>query len=374
MNTLPELREQLDVIDTQILQLLEQRFRITDEVAVVKNRENAPLTDQVREDQLIARLKQKATHPALKEYIEDIYRQIMELNKKARLFNKTETIPISRIGIIGLGMIGGSIVKALKSKGSAVTIATLHRDSDDHAYGREHGYIDTEYSSLPDLAEQSDLLILATPINVTLQLAEELSALSLNHRLIVMDVASVKAEIARQFETLQNSSIDFVATHPMAGSEQTGFANAKAMMFVQKPWVITRHSYNSDTAIETVESCIRYMGSLVEHTSPEEHDKLIASVSHLVFIAATALFAFCNDRHPEALKLAGSGFESTTRLASGSADMHAQIVYHNQTNIASMYQEFITFLQQISITDMTNQEYFGTYKQSRDRYILSREE
>lgn len=378
MKTLDELRHDLNAVDEQILQLLEQRFRLTDEVAVVKNASGAPLTDKAREAELISRLKQSASHPALREYIEDIYTQIMSLNKKARIFNQHDTLSIRSVGIIGLGVIGGSIAKALKSRYHHVQIATIKRDSKDNTYGTAHGYLDCEYETIAELVQSVDCIILATPIETIQdyahQIADSAQALHKDKPLIVIDTGSTKQNIAPVFEALTTNRVQFIPTHPMAGSEKMGFEHAKAMLFVQKPWVITPHTACTDESVGRVRELVQYLGSHVEECTPEEHDMLVASVSHLVFMLSTYLFAFCKDHHEDAVRVAGTGFYTTTRLASGNALMHSQIYNNNKTNIDALINDFVAYLKKQQLDSLNSQAFFESNKTKRDLLIVDTEE
>lgn len=376
MRTLEELRQELNAIDDAILNLLEQRFQVTDEVAVVKNAAGAPLTDPAREEELIRRLKKQARHPALREYIADIYTGIIELNKKARLFNREAAVPYRKIGIIGIGFIGGSIVKGLKAKPNPPRVATVKRDSTDIMYGLSHGYIDTVHETLEELIRHVDLIILATPISATYELAESIASTAQSVRreepLTVIDVCSVKEKIAAAFQKLTTGTVQFVPTHPMAGSEKTGFANAEAMVFVGKPWALCPHKTNERKTIESVRNFIQALGSPVIEISPKEHDADVASVSHLVFLVSTYLFAYCSTMHRPALRLAGSGLESITRLASGSPEMHTDIVLQNYENIAVSVVEFINFVKEHGLSRQDLLTFFRETKTRRDEFIASR--
>lgn len=111
------------------------------------------------------------------------------------------------------------------------------------------------------------------------------------------------------------------------------------------------------------------MGSKPLTLAANKHDEYAAIVSHLVFIISTYLFAFPNEKHHHALEIAGAGFESTTRLASGSAKMHEHIVRNNERHIQKAIEEFIEFLQNNPLTKDTIREFFEKNKQMRDEFV-----
>lgn len=372
MSNLTELRKEIDAVDTQIITLLDNRYKLTDQVAVYKNARNIPLTDEAREQELIQQLRQKTTHPALKEYIEEIYSQIISLNKRARVFNRVSTMPFKRIGIIGLGFIGGSIIKALKAKSQDTYIATINRPSKDLDYGKNNGYIDAVYPSVSELADNVDIIIVASPIDAIPDIVTQILQRSSSSELICIDVASVKQHVADLFASSTTDSIQFIPTHPMAGSEKTGFRNAQAMVFVNKPWAITPHEKTITQSLDRVKEFTTYLGSTVVEVSPEQHDREVAVVSHLVFMISIYVFAYIHKHHPLALQLAGSGFESLTRLASGSVSMHTQIVQHNAEHVEEVLQSFTEYMRQQSIRTEGLYTFFQEIKTARDTYITDR--
>lgn len=368
---LDTLRKQLDSVDKQIVKLLEERFLITDRVALYKDAHKIPLTDKGREQEVLENIRESVSHGILKEHISDIYEKIFELNKTARKLRQQKTLPFSKIGVIGLGMMGGSIVKALKMKSSDIEIYTIKRKSEDTDLAKKQGYITKEFETIEELAEKCELIIIASPISSVLKIAK-LIAESKADGLIVIDIASVKKTIAKEFEALTTPDISFLATHPMAGSEKMGFANTQGMMFVNKPWVICPHKKNKTDTIESIRKFIQFVGSKPVVTTGKKHDEDVAAVSHIVFLLSTYLFAFISEKHSDALELAGSGFISITRLASGSPEMHSQIITENYENSMINLMELIEFIKKDSLTSDTLLSFFRRTKKSRDRFISER--
>jgi prephenate dehydrogenase len=368
---LDTLRKQLDSVDKQIVKLLEERFLITDRVALYKDAHKIPLTDKNREQEVLENIRDNVSHGILKEHISDIYEKIFELNKTARKLRQQKTSPFTKVGVIGLGMMGGSIVKALKMKMPDIEIYTVKRKSDDITLAKKQGYITKELETYDELAEKCELIIIASPISSVLKIAKEIAA-SKADGLIVIDIASVKRTIAKEFETLSTAEISFLATHPMAGSEKMGFANTQGMMFVNKPWIICPHKKNKADQVESVKQFVQFVGSKPVVTTAKKHDEQVAAVSHIVFLLSTYLFAFIAEKHPEALPLAGSGFISITRLASGSPEMHSQIITENYENSMINLMEMLEFMKKDSLTADTLLSFFRRTKKSRDRFISER--
>ena len=141
-------------------------------------------------------------HPVLKANIANVYSQIIQESKTAQQLFQCNTLPFQRIGIVGFGLMGGSIYKALKIKDRAVNIAIYDQDSGD----------------LGTWMQDLELIILASPISTIIPLAEQIKRLC-KHPLVVMDIASVKDDITQAFETLSEGPLECISTHPMAGRE-----------------------------------------------------------------------------------------------------------------------------------------------------------
>lgn len=372
MDTLKQLREQLDLIDADIVKLIEKRFQITDQVAIYKDKHDIPVHDFKREAELLEVLKSKISHPVLKENIGEVYEKIFQLNKKARTFRRNTVFQFTKVGIIGLGFIGGSIVKGLKMKNPEIEIYTLQRDSQDIKIAQKQNYITSTVNTLTELVNKCDLIILATPLETIPFFANELAEVQTNHEVVVMDISSVKSNITKQFEQSTKGTIEFISTHPMAGSEKTGFTSAYGMVFVNKPWIITPHSKNTKKTLRAVEELITYLGSNPIILTAEEHDRHVASVSHIVFLLSCYLYAFISEINSDSLSLTGSGFESLTRLASGSPTMHAEIVTQNYENIAVSIVSFMEFIKSQDIASDSLIEFFTKIKLHRDSFITNR--
>ncbi len=371
-DTLQQLRNQLDTVDSQIVKLIEERFQITDEVAVYKDIHGIPLTDRKRELELLETIRNKIQHPVLKEHISELYEKIFVLNKTARLFKQHKYLPFTKIGVIGMGFIGGSIVKGLKMKNPELEIYTVERDSDDIRLALSQKYLSTTVASMQELVDTVELIILASPIDTVVPLANQIVQCTSKNNLLVIDIASVKEHIVTEFENLSGETIEFLGTHPMAGSEKMGFEHAEGMVFVKKPWAITAHQNNTEESVRKIDQLIHYLGSSVVKVSATEHDEQVAGISHIVFLLSCYLYAFIEATQPKSLQLAGSGFESLTRLASGSPQMHTDIIIKNYDNIAVSLVAFMEFIKQHQLEKDSLLTFFTDTKTSRDTFISSR--
>jgi prephenate dehydrogenase len=193
-------------------------------------------------------------------------------------------------------------------------------------------------------------MVIAAPIDQVGSIGLEIRDSLKNHsevspdRKLVLDVASVKKPISNIFSVLNTASVEFVATHPMAGTEFSGFSHARKGLFRAKPWIICPHEYNSDEAINRTKEFLEQFGPHIRIMDADVHDRHAAVVSHSIITLSNLIFDFIAERHPDALDLAGDGFSSTTRLASGNAEMHASIVRANKGFVYQYLDEFRDYI------------------------------
>ncbi len=367
-NNLDTIRDEIDVIDTEIAKLLSRRFDIIENVAKIKNEKGLPVADSRRESEIVQKLKGAVTNTYLADMVETFYSKVLEASRTIQELEKNkDTVPYAKIGIIGLGTIGGSIVKTLKKQQPTIHIATIKRESRDEQLATEAGDVDEVCDRLEDLCTSSNLIIIATPIANIVEYAKRIKVAAGDRALTVIDVGSVKAGIAREFESLSTDTIQFVPTHPMAGSHLPGFDHSSTLFFIHRPWVITPHSKNTVVEIEKVKKLISILGSTAVVMDPELHDVNAAQISHLAIVLAALLFAYVHDEHKDALAIATSGFERITEKVSGNTKMHSQIVEENEANIKRATDEFVAYIQKKPVSASTAQSFFEHYKSLRDQ-------
>lgn len=225
-----------------------------------------------------------------------------------------------KIGILGLGLMGGSIFKRLQG---AVTGADLL-----------------------ERLEEIDLLILAVPISSILEIGQKIAGLKLTRPLVVLDIGSVKGDIAAQFEVLSEGTLEFVATHPMAGKHESGFAHSDPLLFEGASWIVTPHAKNREETLKGVEELIRFLGAKPSRMEAAVHDRRAAQVSHVPYLISKAYLEFISANAHESLEMAGPGFQSFTRLALDNPALHAEIGQKNRANIKNTLKKFIQFLEE----------------------------
>lgn len=223
-----------------------------------------------------------------------------------------------KIGVIGLGLIGGSILQAL-SKNHEMRAVSASSAVEASIYAKTS----TDYEILKDC----DVVFVCRPMN---KINETLLALNdvVSKNAIVTEISSVK-----NFILQDGLKYNLISTHPMAGSEKTGFKAANVHLFEGAKWVMER-------ANETLEELIKEMGAIPVVCSNKEQDAACAMISHFPLFASIALFDMARGNKFAKL-LAASGFRDMTRLASGSPEMSLDFMKYNTENINKACDEFI---------------------------------
>lgn len=240
---------------------------------------------------------------------------------------------MKNVSIVGLGLIGGSFALALKKTGLAENIIGIDTNINHQIEALELGIVN-EIDNLKEAVLRSDLVVLAIPINAAQQFLPEILDY-IPEESIVMDMGSTKAGICEIVKNHPNRK-NFVATHPIAGTENSGPSAAFAELFLNKVSIICDPELSAPTAVKKVKKIYQNLWTNVSTMSSEAHDKHIAFVSHLSHITSFALgqTVLNIEKDEKAIfDMAGSGFESTVRLAKSSPDMWTPIFIQNRENL-----------------------------------------
>ncbi len=254
-----------------------------------------------------------------------------------------------RITIIGLGLIGGSIGLALKQADwRQAEITGYARRRETASLARKLGAIDTVEFDLRKAARSADIIIIATPAlatrDVFKQIAPELSDGS-----IVTDTASTKLQIMRWAQELLPLKINFIGGHPMAGKELSTIKAATSDLFRKCTYCLTPLPQAKSSAVRIVKDMVKALGAVPLVLEADEHDRLVAGISHLPLLlsAALVLATTKSPSWPQMSRLAASGYRDLTRLASGNPELGAHICLSNQAAIVSWIDMFIDELQKL---------------------------
>ena len=235
------------------------------------------------------------------------------------------------IGIVGLGLIGGSIGLDLRSRGFDVFGVSSRQQTCDRAQAR--GVVN-EASIHLSLMAAADVVFICTPVGSIEPIVRDLVPYLSPHT-IVTDVGSVKTPIVQAVSSLWPN---FVGGHPMAGTAESGIEAAVPDLFVGRPYVLTPQAQTPAAAVDRVEEIARLLGASVYRCSPVDHDRAVAWISHLPLMASATLVAACDredDRHIVNLAqhLASSGFRDTSRVGGGNPELGVMVAKYNREEL-----------------------------------------
>lgn len=247
--------------------------------------------------------------------------------------------------VVGVGLIGGSLALALKEKKITKTVIGYSRNIERLKKAVTKGIID-DFTDALDKTSQADLVVLATPVSVFEALISQMRDY-IKKDTIIIDVGSVKGSIVEKIERLLPSEVYFVGTHPIAGSEKTGFEYARADLFINSKVIITPTDKTAMSALEKVTQMWKHIGADVEFMSPEQHDRVYALVSHLPHLLSYCLVETVAQFDKFFINYAGSGFRDITRVAKSSPELWSDIFITNRENILNFLEMFTNKLKQM---------------------------
>lgn len=256
---------------------------------------------------------------------------------------------IKQIAIIGLGLIGGSIAKALKEKGYKIIGITKNPKTIKLALKEKainKGYTKLNLQSLKNI----DLIFICTPLHLITTCLNKISKSKLKKGVIITDTGSTKSEICKHAarHATGTSLQFFIGGHPMAGTEKSGFSAAQKDLFKNCAWILTPVNKNNQllTAIKTI---VKKTGAKPIITNPEKHDKAVALVSHLPLLASIGLCQTVKESNFRELAstVASSGFQDSTRIAGGNPKMNSNLLISNLPILKKLLPVYIKELNNI---------------------------
>jgi prephenate dehydrogenase len=250
------------------------------------------------------------------------------------------------VAILGPGLIGGSLALALAERGLTKRLAIYARSPRALDEIRVAG-VDAELSTNPsETVREADVVILCVPIEAMPGLVLEFRD-ALKPTALVTDVGSVKGSVDRAIAPLLENRALWIGSHPMAGSEQGGFAAARADLFDGATVIITPTQHTSRDAERLAQKLWTALGANLALLSPEKHDQNVAAISHIPHVMASALVNHAV-KHGD-LNLAAGGFRDTTRVASGSPELWAEILLANAVAVSRQINDLTHDLRDIQL-------------------------
>jgi len=257
------------------------------------------------------------------------------------------------IALVGVGLIGSSIARAVAQVGAAERIVICDRDADALARAEALGLGQVYTSSVAEAASAADLIVLCTSVGAYADLADQMAA-ALRPGAIVSDVGSVKTAVVADVAPRLPEGVHFVPGHPVAGTEQSGPDAGFATLFRNRWHILTPPPGTDQAAVAKVRALWESFGANVEIMSPEHHDLVLAITSHLPHLIAYNIVGTAADLEEslrsEVLKFSAGGFRDFTRIAASDPTMWRDVFLHNKDSVLEMlgrFTEDLTALQRM---------------------------
>ncbi len=247
---------------------------------------------------------------------------------------------IRRLAIVGLGILGGSVARAARAESLAREIVGIGRNPSRLRPALDEGAVDAVTTDLREGVAGADMIVLATPV-ATLEGQMPSVWEAAEPQALITDVGSTKAGIVRAAEELCAARpLDFVGSHPMAGSNLSGFAVSRPDLFRGATIILTPTDRTSPDAVKRVTEFWEAAGGRVVTMDPATHDRAVAAISHLPHLVADALVDAVVRMDPQFLDVAARGFKDTTRIADSSPAVWREIFEENREALAEAVAAF----------------------------------
>jgi len=284
---------------------------------------------------------------------------------------------INKLTIIGLGLMGGSLAKALKAQAAVGEVVATGRRAESLERGVQLGVIDSYTLDMAEAVAGADVVVIATPTLVAEKVMADLAPL-LTPNIIVTDVASVKGNIQRAAERIFGEvPANFVLGHPIAGSEQSGVEASSVDLFLDHRVILTPLENTASEAVALIRAMWESCGAEVLCMDVAEHDAVLAATSHLPHVLAYTLVDALaqNGAAADIFKFAAGGFRDFTRIASSDPTMWHDIALANREAILQGIDSFSAHLALVrqAIEEGDGEAIFASFdraKRARDEHFL----
>ena len=279
------------------------------------------------------------------------------------------------IGFIGLGLIGGSIAKALRAEEDNLYITAYDINKNSLTAAFNEGVVDSIADVIDDKFGSCDFIFLCAPVQKNDSNLEAVKAV-ISPDCILTDVGSVKTDIHKHIAAA-GLNRQFIGGHPMAGSERFGYANSKASLLENAYYILTPTEETLPEKLEDYRKLVQSMGAIPLTLNYRQHDYVTAAISHLPHVIASSLVNLVRDADSEdgiMKMIAAGGFKDITRIASSSAGMWQQICLTNTENISSLLDAYIHALQAVkqeidSRNETSLYDFFDHARAYRDSFV-----
>lgn len=287
------------------------------------------------------------------------------------------TVLFERIAISGVGLIGGSLAKALKEKKIVGEILGVGRNAERLQRAREEGIIDSYAAHIDATLGGVDAVVVATPVGMIVDLTKKMLPF-LKKGTIITDVGSVKKAIVREVGQFIPDTLHFVGAHPIAGTENSGFEASFATLFENSTCILTPVSTTSPGAVTKIKELWSRVGSQVVNMDCDRHDEILAAVSHLPHVIAYSMVNCLLKREgfeQIILSFSAGGFKDFTRIAASHSEMWRDIILMNRDKVLPAIELFQDYLNELkeAIEKGDGEKLFAEFQKSRTFKRLMKE-
>ncbi|MEY2878131.1 MAG: hypothetical protein RLZZ15_511 [Verrucomicrobiota bacterium] len=262
---------------------------------------------------------------------------------------------VVQLAILAPGLLGGSVARAARVRSAAERIVLWARRPEARLALRAQPWCDAVADTPADAVRGATLVVIAAPVNQIVPLAQQIAP-ALAPGAIVTDVGSVKAEICRLAHAALAPRNAFVGSHPMAGSEKTGWENASEKLFERRTCFVTPLATTAPAATAAVVEFWHALGAEPVTVAPDAHDEIVAHISHLPQLLATTLCSFLAKKNPAWRNHAGGGLRDTTRIAASDPTIWREILEQNRDEVLRALGQFEDELHGLR-TALANRDY-----------------
>lgn len=276
----------------------------------------------------------------------------------------------NKFSIIGLGLIGGSLAKALHNRLDACDITAIDSNSESIRQALRDGVIARGFDTMNEFVWSSDVVFICTPVKYIHQHLETLAA-NVKPDCIVTDVGSTKAETIHYVNSMKKS-LDFIGGHPMAGMEKAGYLASIPHLFENAYYILTPSKHTKKSSLAYMKDLVKHIGGIPITLDAHLHDKITAGISHVPHIIASALVNLVREMDPDTggkmQLLAAGGFKDITRIASSNPEVWESIILSNKKEAENILDLYIQILRDIKkhIRDCDSRNIYDFFEAARD--------
>ena len=269
-----------------------------------------------------------------------------------------------KIGIIGLGFLGGSIAKSLRNLEIVNDIIAFDKNNESLVLAKEEGVISDYSNEIDEKFSDCDMVFICTPVKLIPDIMNKLDKL-VKDDCIITDTGSTKKSI---IEASKNINKEFIGGHPMIGSERSGYKTSKDFLFENSYYIITKSENTDERGLDLLKKLVLGIGAIPIIIDENKHDYITASISHVPHVVASSLVKLVKelDDEKETMKsLCAGGFKDITRIASSDPTMWENICHENKTEILKVLSKFKEIIGEFENKINDSQETYNFFENSK---------